>query len=128
MLRNSSLVCSVAMKLFPCMLSVGWYRFLECSVCDKIVSLYAQHKHAIILKKYSKIPNQKAILTINNQNFKKQSRNPSYRKKIFDSSSKNLGSAYDQPPRKCSNIKILAKIEGNKSKLFLKIDQGHIRF
>ncbi len=75
------------------------------------------------------------ILTKNNRNFKKPSRNPSYRtkvkiwdNKIFDSSPKKLGFAYAQSPQKCSNIEILAKIEEKESKFFSKIDQGHIRF
>jgi hypothetical protein len=46
-----------ARKLVPRMLSVRWNRFLVCSLCDKIVSMYAQHTHAIIFEKYSKIPN-----------------------------------------------------------------------
>jgi hypothetical protein len=89
------------------------------------------------------------ILTINNQNFQKPSRNPANRikvkilkKKFFwithpknffpnldqsedfeeknflDSSSKKIGSAYAQSPRKCSNIKILAKIDGKEAKFF----------
>ncbi len=48
--------------------------------------------------------------------------------KIFlDISQKKFGSAYAQSPRKCSNFEILAKIEGNLAKFFLKIYQGHIR-
>ena len=60
------------------------------------------------------------ISTIKNQNLEKPSRNPSNRtivkileKKIFGYLSKKFGSAYAQSPRKCSNMKILAKIEGN---------------
>jgi hypothetical protein len=64
------------------------------------------------------------ILTRNNRNFQKSSRNPSYRTKVkilkknifLDSSSKKFGSAYAQSPRKCSNIEILAKIEGKEGK------------
>jgi hypothetical protein len=69
------------------------------------------------------------ILTINNRNFQKPSRNPSkiLRKKILDSSSKKFDSAYAQSPWKCSKIKILAKIEGKKTKFFSKIYEGHIR-
>jgi hypothetical protein len=67
------------------------------------------------------------ILTLNNRNFRKPSRNPSNRtnvkiltkKKFFDSSSKKFGYAYAQSPRKCSNIEILAKIEGKEAKLFV---------
>jgi hypothetical protein len=47
---------------------------------------------------------------------------------MFDSLPKKFGSAYAQSPRKCSNIEILAKIEGKEAKLLSKIDQGHIRF
>jgi hypothetical protein len=47
---------------------------------------------------------------------------------IFGYLTKKFGSAYAQSPRKCSNTKILAKIEGIESKIFGKIDQGHIRF
>ncbi len=46
-----------ARKFIPRMRSVRWNCFLICSVCDKIISAYAQHAHAIILKNYSKIPN-----------------------------------------------------------------------
>ncbi len=63
------------------------------------------------------------ILTKNNRNFQKPSRNPSKRtkvkiliKKFLDISSKKFGSAYAQSPRKCSNIEILAKIEGKEAK------------
>ncbi len=35
--------------------------------------------------------------------------------------------AYAQSPRKCSNIEILAKIEGKEAKFFSKIYEGHIR-
>ncbi len=74
------------------------------------------------------------ILTINNRNFQKPSRKPSNRtkvkilkKKFLASSSKKFGSAYAQSPRKCSNIEILAKIEGKEAKIFSKIYEGHIR-
>ncbi len=40
-----------ARKFVPRMLSVRWKRFLVCSVCDKIVSTYAQHAHAIWLSR-----------------------------------------------------------------------------
>ncbi len=59
------------------------------------------------------------ISTIKNLNFEKPSRNPSNRNKVnflqkifLDISPKKFGSAYAQSPRKCSNFKILAKIEG----------------
>jgi hypothetical protein len=74
------------------------------------------------------------ILTINNRNFQKLSRNPSNRtkvkimkKKFLDSSSKKFGSAYAQSLRKCSNIEILVKIEGKEVKFSSKIYEGHIR-
>ncbi len=48
--------------------------------------------------------------------------------KIFlDISQKKFGSAYAQSPRKCSNIEIMAKIEGIEAKFFSKIYEGHIR-
>ncbi len=60
------------------------------------------------------------ISIIKNQNLEKPSRSPSNRtivkilkKKFFGYLSKQFGSAYAQPPRKCSNFEILAKIEGN---------------
>jgi hypothetical protein len=60
------------------------------------------------------------ILTIKNLNLEKPSRTPSDRttvkiltKKFFGYISKKFASAYAQPPRKCSNFEILAKIEGN---------------
>jgi hypothetical protein len=63
------------------------------------------------------------ISTIINRTFEKPSRNPSNRTKVnilkktnFDSSPKKF-----QSPRKCSNIEILAKIEGKESKFFRKL-------
>ncbi len=44
-----------------------------------------------------------------------------------DISQKKFGSAYAQSSRKCSNIEILAKIEGKEAKFFSKIYEGHIR-
>jgi hypothetical protein len=74
------------------------------------------------------------ILLIKNPNFEKPSRNLSKRtkvkilgKKFFAYLSKKFGSAYAQSPRKCSNIEILAKIEGKEAKFFSKIYEGHIR-
>ncbi len=59
------------------------------------------------------------IWTIIEPNFEKPSRNPSNRTKVnikkknfFESSPKQFGSAYALSPWKCSNIKILEKIEG----------------
>ena len=74
------------------------------------------------------------ILTTNNRNFQKPSKYPSNRtkvkilkKKFWDIFKKKFGSAYAQSPRKCSNIEILAKIEGKEAKFFSKIYEGHIR-
>ncbi len=56
--RNSShlQLAEHARKFVPHLLSVRWNRSCVCSACDKIVSAYAQHTHAIIFEKYSKIP------------------------------------------------------------------------
>ncbi len=74
------------------------------------------------------------ILPIKNPNFEKPPRNLSNRtevkilKKIFVGYlSKKFASGYAQSPRKCSNIEILAKIEGKEAKCFSKIYEGHIR-
>jgi hypothetical protein len=74
------------------------------------------------------------ILPIKNQNFEKPFRNLSDRTKVkilkknfLDISQKKFGSPHAQSPRKCSNIEILAKIEGKEAKFFSKINEGHIR-
>ncbi len=74
------------------------------------------------------------ISPIKNPNFEKPSRNLSNRTKVkilkknfWDISQKFFGSAYAQSPRKCSNIEILAKIEGKEAKFFSKIYEGQIR-
>ncbi len=75
------------------------------------------------------------ISPIKNPNFEKPPRSLSNRtkgkilkkKNFLDISQKNFGSAYAQSPRKCSNIEILAKIEGKEEKFFSKIYEGHIR-
>ncbi len=74
------------------------------------------------------------ILPLKNPNFEKPSRNLSNRtkvkilkKKVLDISQKKFGFACAQSPRKCSNIEILAKIEGKQAKFFSKIYEGHIR-
>jgi hypothetical protein len=74
------------------------------------------------------------ISPIKNLNFEKPSRNPSNRtkvkilkeKKFFYISQKKFVFAYAQSPRKCLNIKILAKIKGKEAKFFSKIYEGHI--
>jgi hypothetical protein len=109
--------------------------FLVCSVCDKIGSAYAQHTHATVFEKYSKYHIKMQILTRNNRNFQKPSSNPSNRakvkilkKKIFwIAHQKNFVPRVLSHLRKCSNIKILAKIEGKEAKFFSKIYEGHIR-
>jgi hypothetical protein len=74
------------------------------------------------------------ISPIKNPNLEKPSRNLSNRtqvkilkKKLLDISQKKFGYAYAQSPRKCSNIEILAKIEGKEANFFSKIYEGHIR-
>jgi hypothetical protein len=74
------------------------------------------------------------ISPIKNQNFEKPSMNLANRtkvkilkKKCLDISKKRFGSAYAQSPRKCSNIEVLAKIEGKVAKNFSKIYEEHIR-
>ncbi len=74
------------------------------------------------------------ISPIKNPNFEKPSMNLSNRtkvkilkKKFFGYLSKKFGSAHAQSPRKCSNIEILAKIEGKEANFFPKIYEGHIR-
>ena len=66
------------------------------------------------------------ISSIKNPNFEKPSRNLFNRtkvkilkKKFLDISPKKFGSTNAQSPRKCSNIEILAKIEGKEAKFFL---------
>ncbi len=73
--------------------------FFECSVCYEIGSVYAQAaQHAI-----KSFPHMLSKIL---------------KKKILNSSSKKFGSAHAQSPRKCSNIEILAKIDGKKAKFF----------
>jgi hypothetical protein len=74
------------------------------------------------------------ISPLKNQNFEKPSKNLSDRTKVkiffffnfLDISQQKFGSAYAQSPQKCSNIEILAKIEGKEAKFFSKIYEGHI--
>jgi hypothetical protein len=126
-------------------LSMRKNSFLGCSVRDEIVSSYAQcaiksfsRMLSMRMLKFSKITQKSQIkmqiLTVKNQNFEKPFRNPSNKtkgnfseKNILDISQKKFGSAYAQSPQKCSNFKILAKIEGKEAKFFSKIYQGHIR-
>ena len=72
------------------------------------------------------------ISPIKNPNFEKPSRNLSNRTKVkilkkknfLDISQEKFGSAYAQSPRKCSNIEILAKIEGKEQTFFRKFTKG----
>ena len=117
-------------------LSMRGNSFLVCSACDEIGSAYAQHAIksfprmlSIRMLLFSKMT-QKSLIKmqispIKNQNFEKPSRNPSNRTKVkilenifFGYPSKKFCSAYAQPPRKCSNIEILANVEGKEAKFF----------
>jgi hypothetical protein len=71
-----------AQKFVPRMLSMRWNRFLLRSVCDKIVSAYAKHAHAIIFENYKKSQIKMQISTIKNQSFEKPFRNASNRTKV----------------------------------------------
>ncbi len=79
---------------------------LTCSVCDKIVSTFAQRAHAIIFENYFKKQIKMQILTKNNPNFEQPSRSPSYRTKVkilrekdfLTAHQKKFGSAYAQSP------------------------------
>jgi hypothetical protein len=51
-------------------------------MCNKIVSAYAQHAHAIIFKNTQKSQIKMQISTINNRNFEKPFRHPSNRTKV----------------------------------------------
>ncbi len=71
-----------ALKFVPSMLSMRWNWFRVCSACDKIVSSYAQHAHAIIFENDSKSLIKMQISPIKNLNFEKPSRNLSSRTKM----------------------------------------------
>jgi hypothetical protein len=65
------------------------------------------------------------ISPIKYQNLKNRQGNPSnrtkvkiYKKNFWDISQKKFGSTCAQSPRECSNIEILAKIEGKEAKFF----------
>ncbi len=84
----------------------------------------AQYTHTIIFENYSKSLIQMQISTIKNPNFEKPSRNLSNQSEDF---SKKIWFRVGSVTAKCSNIEILAKIEGKEAKLFSKIYEGHIR-
>ena len=71
-----------ARKFVPRMLSMRWNRFGVCSACDKIVSAYAQHTHAIIFENDSIKIIKMQISPIKNPNFEKPFRNLSNRTKV----------------------------------------------
>jgi hypothetical protein len=126
-------------------LSLRGKSFLVCSACDEIGSAYAQHAIksfprmlSIRMLQFSKMTQKSTIKMqispIKNPNFEKSSRDLSNRTKVkilkknfLDISQKKFCSAYAQSPRKCSNIEILAKIEGKEATFFSKIYEGHIR-
>jgi hypothetical protein len=62
-------------------LSMHGNSFLVCSACDKIVSAYAQHTHAIIFEMTQKSP-IKMQISPKKTNFEKPSRNPSKTTKV----------------------------------------------
>jgi hypothetical protein len=126
-------------------LSMRGNSFLVCSACDEIGSAYAQHATksfprmlSIRMLKFSKMT-QKSLIKmqispIKNQIVKNRLGThlvgPKWRfwkKHFLDISQKKFGSAYAQSPRKCSNIEIMAKIEGKEANFFSKIYEGHIR-
>ncbi len=103
----------------PRILSVWWNSFLIRSVCNKIVSTYAQHAFFF----FYQIKMQ--ILTLNDRNFEKLSRNPSYRTKVkilwkffWIYHQQKFDSTHAQSQRKFSTIEILAKTEGKEQKFF----------
>ncbi len=121
------------------MLSVRWNRFRVCSACHKIVSAYAQQTHSIIfLKNTQKYKIKMQILTLNNQNFQKPSRNPSNRTKGKSLKKTNFWIAHQKNlvPRMLSHCgKMWTVFEHQNSgenrrkrrEIFLKISKGHIR-
>ncbi len=117
------------------MLSVRRNRFLVCSVCDKMVSTYAQHALAIIFENTKKNPKLKCKFRLKKIKILKNRLGTHiigpqwtfWEKKNFGYLSKKFGSGYAQSTRKYSNFKILAKIEGKEAKKISPIYQGHIR-
>jgi hypothetical protein len=106
----------LVMKFVPPMLSKEWNHFCICSA--------SACKNQIKMQ----------FSSINNRNLEKSSRTlilldhiKHFTTKNLNNSQQKLGSAYAQSVRKCSNIKLLGKIE-RKEKKNWKIDQGHRRF
>jgi hypothetical protein len=142
MLENWLLVGSACAKIGYLLLSMCENSFGVDSVCDEIVCLagneiisaYVQPVHAIIFRKYPTNANWNAIYDYKKTTFLKSLRIPSKRTKVkilqnkIPDTSQKIVSVYAQSRQKCSNIENLAKIEGKKSKFFLKIDLEHLRF
>jgi hypothetical protein len=60
-------------KFVPRILRMRWNRFRVCSACNRIVSAYAQHTHAIIFENDKKSLIKMQISPIKNPNFEKPS-------------------------------------------------------
>ncbi len=125
-----------ALKFVPRMLSLRWNRFLVCSVCDKIVSTYAQHTHAIIFEKLLKNRYQikMQILTLIIEILKNRPGThliglkwKFWNKIFFDSSQKNLVPRMLSHRENVRTSKFWQKSKEKKQNFFF-IDQGHIRF
>jgi hypothetical protein len=90
-------------------------------VCDKIVSAYTQHAHAIIFEKYLKTELKMKISTIKNRNFEKPFRNLSSRsyvnflEKIFLNISKKMVLRILSRRENVQTSKFRAKIEGKEA-------------
>ncbi len=120
-------------------LSMHGNLFLVWSACDEIDSAYAQHaiKYACYnFRKWLKNPLLKCkfrikIKILNNRlgTYLIGPKRRFWNKIYLDISQQKFGSTYAhfaQSP-KCSNIEILAKIEGKEAKFFSKIYEGHMR-
>ncbi len=123
-----------ARKFVPRMLSLRLNRFRICTACDKIVSAYAQHTHAIFSKMTQKSLLKMQISPIKNQNFEKQSRNPSNRTKVkILKKEKNLDISKKIWFRVCSVTAEMfehrnsGENQRKRSEIFSKIYKGHIR-
>ena len=113
------------MKFVPRILSVQLNSFRVCSAWIVHVKMFTFFRWLSMTKMTQKSLIKMQISPIKNPNFEKPSRNLSNRTKV--KILKKFGSVYAQSPRKCSNIEILAKIEGKEAKKISKIYKGHIR-
>ena len=114
------------LKFVRSMLSVRWNGFLVCSVCDKIVSAYAQHTHAKFSKIFQKSHIKMQISTIKNPNFEKPIENPSNRtqvnilkKKIFGYLSKKIWFLVCSVTAKMFELRNSGEIRRKRSKIFV---------